>query len=183
MAEAGPANSPWRRPRGDYRVACSFDLLPLIGKVEGEVAVRIETPPPDLLEHYLAGLSSPEASARREALAELAWFGSDARRIIPALLPLLERGTEDERIRILFILKSPVFREAMARQPGPLLAILEAPQGRSRVELDAAAFVLAETAPWDERVEKALATLPTGEGLTVDGVRRELHRYRSRHAR
>jgi hypothetical protein len=170
-------------PAGDYRVACSFDLSPLLGKVEGDFAVRIETPPPDLLERYLASLSSPDAGARREAVRELAWFGRDADRVVPALLAFHERASKDERVQALWSLMGESFREEMAKHPEAMLRVIEAREDRVPGEIDAAAFILAETAPWDERVERALAALPPGEGITVDGVRRELHRYRSRHAR
>ncbi|MCU0724566.1 MAG: hypothetical protein MUE73_02065 [Planctomycetes bacterium] len=168
-------------PAGDYRVACSLVLPTLLGKIEGDAAVRIETPPPDLLDRHLTDLSSPEAAVRRRAVRELAWFGRDGTRIVPALLAHHDRAAENERLDVLWTLAS--FPGELAPHRESFLRILEEPAGRLRAELDLAAHLLAETAPWDERVERALATLPVVPGRTLDGVRVELRRYRLRHGR
>ncbi len=83
---SGTCEIPVAVPTDDYRVACTVDLAPLFAPVEGEATVRIEQPPPDILDRRLGELASADLAARRQAAEDLRYFTAEAGRVVPALV-------------------------------------------------------------------------------------------------
>jgi hypothetical protein len=127
------------------------DLAPLFAPVAGEATVRVEWPPPDILDRRLAELGSPDLPVRRRATEDLQYFTAEPGRVVPALVAVVrDPQTADLALRSL-----RSFPES-GQRPQVFLAVLFS---RDRYSIQArldALWTLANFAPRRADVEFAL---------------------------
>ena len=140
-------------PSGEYILDSSVDLSPLFEKIAVKNTVRIDQPPPDILERRLAELESDDGDVRNEAAMDLAYFEGEAARVFPALLAHLEDPVQSVRVNALEAMGH--YSEQLGKHSKVFLKLL----GDEEKELymrSVVAEYLGRHAPLSEEVEKAL---------------------------
>ena len=175
--EDGTLEIPVSVPPGEYLVRATIDLAPIHERLTIIEKIRIESPPANLPDRWLAHLESSDANVRRKAIRELSRFPGEGARIRPALLTATKDPDIGVRVGALqAFLRIP---EQAALHWAEFLAIARN-DDTMPVERVAAAWLLAHTSPEDREVEVLLRKLTRADGQIRHHYEGLLTTYRER---